>query len=226
MTYTLYIGDRTFSSWSLRGWLLFEKFGVPFETKLLGLYSGTLQDELAALAPARTVPTATTPEGYVLTDSLAIAETLAEAHPDAGFWPADPAARALARSVSAEMHSGFMALRSACPMNLEHAWVGFEPDDAVKKDVDRLDYLWTLARERHGAKGPWLFGEYTVADVMFAPAAARIAGYGLKVGSVAADYVAAHLNDPAFKAWREEGLRVTYDPHPYALPLETRAWPA
>ena len=225
MTYDLYIGDRTFSSWSLRGWLMLEKSGLPFRTHLLGLYSGTLAADLAPLAPARTVPVLRTPEGHVLTDTLAIAETLAERHPDAGLWPEDPAARALARSIVAEMHSGFSALRNACPMMLAHAWTGFPASKAVMDDVARIDALWSLARARHGAGGPWLFGGYTIADAFYAPVATRFATYGLDIGPEAQAYVAAHLADPAFRAWRDEGLRVRYDPMPYRQDATPAPWP-
>ena len=120
MTYELYLGDRSFSSWSLRGWLLFEVFDLPVTVRMVGLYSGTMAQDLAPLAPARQVPTLVTPKGEVIGESLAIAETLAERHPDAGLWPEDPAARARARWLSAEMHAGFQALRAACPMQLLH----------------------------------------------------------------------------------------------------------
>ncbi|MEL6685666.1 MAG: glutathione S-transferase N-terminal domain-containing protein, partial [Pseudomonadota bacterium] len=102
MTYELYIGDRTFSSWSLRGWLMLEKFGLPYRAHMVGLYAGTMKADLAHLAPAKTVPVMQTANGHVLTDSLAMAETLAENHPEAKLYPVDPAARALARSITAE----------------------------------------------------------------------------------------------------------------------------
>jgi glutathione S-transferase len=225
MTYDLFIGDRAFSSWSLRGWLMFEKFGLPFRTHMVGLYTGTKDADLAPLAPARLVPVVRTPEGEILGDSLAIAETIAERHPHAGLWPADPAARMRARWLSAEMHSGFSALRSTCPMQLLHRYEGFVPGKAVLDDLARLEEIWRLARARFGSGGFWLFGTYSLADVFFAPVAARIAGYGLPVSAAAAEYVAAHLADPAFRRWREEGLAVTYDPEPYALDLPKSDWP-
>jgi len=154
-----------------------------------------------------------------------MAETLVERHPEAGLWPADPAARALARWISAEMCAGFTALRGACPMQLLHHYEGFTVTEAVRTDLARIEALWTLARDRHGAGGPWLFGDYSLADAFYAPVAARIAGYDLPVGGVAADYVAAHLADPAFNAWRAEGLKKTYDPVPYAMDLPKRDWP-
>lgn len=225
MTYQLYIGDRTFSSWSLRGWLMLAKFGLPFETHLVGLYTGTMAGDLAHLAPARTVPVMQTVEGHVLSDSLAMAETLVERHPDLSFYPRDPAARALARSLTAEMHSGFGALRSACPMMIAFGWDGFQPSDDVLADLQRIDLLWSLARQRHGAGGPWLFGQYSLADVFYAPVAMRITAYDLPLGEAAKSYVAAHLEDPAFLAWRKAALTERHDPWPYPMGLVRKPWP-
>lgn len=224
MTYELFIGDRTFSSWSLRGWLMFEQFGLPVKTTMVGLYAGTMAQDLAALAPARLVPAMRTPDGIVIGETLAMAETLAERHPEARMWPTDPAARALARWVAAEMHAGFSALRNECPMQLLHQYQ-MSPSPAVKADLDRLKELWTLARTRHGSTGPWLFGQYSLADVFFAPVAARIAGYGLPVSPLMQHYVETTLSDLAFRRWRAMGLTKTYDPVPYAMDLPTRPWP-
>ena len=120
MTYELYIGDRTFSSWSLRGWLMLEKFGLPYKTTMVGLYAGTMAADMAHLSTAKTVPAMVTPSGGLLTDSIAMAETLHEENPTAGLYPTDPAARAMARSLVAEMHGSFGALRGDCPHNMEH----------------------------------------------------------------------------------------------------------
>jgi glutathione S-transferase len=226
MTYQLYIGDRNFSSWSLRGWLMLEKFGLPYQAHMVGLYSGTMQADLAHLAPARTVPVMQTAEGYVVTDSMAMAETLAENHPERALYPRDPAARALARSITAEMHSGFGTLRNACPMMLGFVWQGFVPSEAVKADLCRIEDLWSLARTRHGQNGPWLFGDYSLADVFYAPVAMRITAYDLPVSDESRAYVAAHLSDPAFLAWRQEALKETHSPFPYPLPLAQKPWPA
>ncbi|WP_342076614.1 glutathione S-transferase [Yoonia sp. SS1-5] len=226
MTYQLYIGDRTFSSWSLRGWLMFEKFNLPYDAHLVGLYAGTYRDELAHLKPAKTVPAAQTPEGYVLTDSLAIAETLVERHPEVALYPSDPAARALARSITAEMHGGFGNLRGECPMFLAHIWEGFAPSGGVLDDLERIETLWALARERHGQDGPWLFGEYSLADVFYAPVAMRITAYDLPVGSQAKDYVSAHLSDPAFLKWRRDAMEERHTPWPYPMDLSKRPWPS
>lgn len=225
MTYQLYIGDRTFSSWSLRGWLMLEKFGLPYQVNMVGLYAGTMKADLAHLAPAKTVPVLQTAEGHVLTDSLAMAETLVERHADVDLYPRDPAARALARSMTAEMHSGFGALRDACPMMIRFGWKGFAPSQAVLDDIKRIELLWDLARARHGANGPWLFGQYSLADVFYAPVAMRIAAYDLPVSDHAKAYVAAHLSDPAFLSWRKEAEQETYEPWPYPSDLPRVPWP-
>ena len=225
MTYDLYIGDRTFSSWSLRGWLMLEKFNLPYRTHLVGLYSGTMAAELAPLAPAKLVPAMRTPEGTVVGETLAMAKTLAERHPEAGLWPADPAARATARWLSAAMCSGFSALRGACPMQLQHVNVGFVPSAEVLADLARIEELWVHARSLRQTEGPWLFGGYSLADVFYAPVAARILGYDLPVPDAARAYCMTTVEDAAFKAWRAEGLKVTYDPFPYDLGMPTRPWP-
>lgn len=226
MTYELFIGDRSFSSWSLRGWLMFEMFGLPVSVKAVGLYTGTLAEDLAPLFPARLVPVMRTPDGIVVGDTLAMAQTLEERHPKVGFWPEEPAARALARWMVAEMHSGFTSLRSACPMTLRNAWEGFEAPDAVTDDLARIETLWSLARTRHASDdSPWLFGRYSLADAFFAPVAARIAAYGLSVGADAQAYVAAHLAEPAFRRWRALGQTVSYDVLPYAMDLPIAPWP-
>ena len=223
--YDLYIGDRSFSSWSLRGWLMLECFGIAHRTHLVGLYDGTLAADLVPLAPARQVPVLRTPEGIVIGDSLAIAETLAERHPGAGHWPAEPDARALARWMVAEMHSGYAALRGECPMQLISSWQGFRPSETVRADLARIEALWSLARGRHGADGPWLFGAYCLADVFLAPVAARIAGYGLPVSGAAQAYVAQVLAAPAFRQWRAMALTRSYAPRPYARDLPEAPWP-
>jgi glutathione S-transferase len=153
MTYDLYIGDRMFSSWSLRGWLLFEKFGIDVRTHMVGLYAGTMATDMTPLAPARLVPAMRTPEGTVVGESLAMAETLAESHPEAGIWPVATAARATARWLCAEMVADFAALRNDCPMQLSHCWEGFAASDAVRGDLDRLETLWSHARDVSGQSG-------------------------------------------------------------------------
>lgn len=225
MTYQLYIGDRTFSSWSMRGWLMLEKFDLPYNTNFVGLYSGTLRADLAHLTPARTVPAMQTAGGHVVTDSLAMAETLHEAHPEAGLYPADPAARALARSMVCEMHAAYGALRDDCTNVIDQLWDGFQPSAAVMADVARIEDLWALARARHSAGGPWLFGEYSLADVFYAPVACRFTAYQLPISDASQAYVDAHLADPAFLAWRAEAMKEVHEPYPYDLGLGRKPWP-
>jgi glutathione S-transferase len=225
MTYDLHIGDRTFSSWSLRGKLMMEKFNIPHRTHLTGLYSGTMAADLAPLAPARLVPVMRTPDGTVVGETMAMAETLAEAHPDCGMWPTDPAARATARWLCAEMASGFAALRTACPMQLQHVMTDFRAPDAALSDLARIQTLWAHAATLK-SDGPWLFGHYSLADAFYAPVCARIIGYDLPVNDTARAYCRTTISDPAFRAWRAEGLKVTYDPFPYDSGAPTTDWPA
>jgi glutathione S-transferase len=226
MTYDLFIGDRTFSSWSLRGWLMLEKFDIPYRTHEVGLYTGTMAQDLAALKPARLVPVLKTPDGDVIGETLAMAETLAERHPDRGFWPGNAVERARARWLCAEMASGFSALRNACPMQLQHVNRSFAPSHAVREDLDRLEDIWSSARALSGHNQGWLFGDYTLADVFYAPVAARIIGYDLPVSSQARSYCEWVAADPSFRSWRETGLKKTYDPFPYPMGVPTAPWPA
>lgn len=225
MTYDIFIGDRMFSSWSLRGWLMLARFGLPHRTHLLGLYSGTLAQDLAPLAPARFVPVLRTPDGTIIGETLAMAETLAEAHPEARLWPADPILRARARWLCAEMTSGFSALRGACPMQLAQIWENFPVTPDVAGDLDRIETLWSGAWALAGSDDGWLLGTYSLADVFFSPVAARVVGYDLPVGPKARAYCARAITDDAFCAWRAEALKTRYEPFPYPMSLPHRAWP-
>ena len=225
MTYDLAIGDRAYSSWSLRGWLLFDAFGLPVRVQHARLYTDDLPHLLEGFFPARTVPVMRTAEGTVVTESLAIAEELASRHPEAGLWPKDPAARAVARMLAAEMHAGFTALRSHCPMNLRISYTGCDPTDAIRADLARLETIWSWARRETGAQGPWLCGAYSAADAFFAPVAGRIAGYNLPVGAEAAACVAAHLAHPSFRRWRAMGFADGADQEFYRRDYPRRPWP-
>ena len=225
MSYTLFIGDQLFSSWSLRGWLMLQKFNLPFTTKMVGLYSGTLQQDLEALAPARLVPVLRTPEGHVVGESLAIAETLAERHPDIDMWPNDPGLRSRARWLCAEMASSFSALRGECPMQLSHVNAGFTPSQKVLEDVERVEEIWQAARRLSGAENGWIFDTFSLADVFFAPVAARIVWFNLQVSDEAARYCLNWMEDPDMQEWRRQGLRKTYDPFPYPTFEPLKPWP-
>lgn len=223
--YELFIGDRLFSSWSMRGWLMLRKFDVPHTVNMIGLYSGTMATDMEPLAPAKLVPALRTPQGVVIGESLAIAETLAEENPDAALWPTDPAARATARWLCAEMVGGFGVLRDECSMQLRHVWTGFNVSEGVQKDLDRISTLWAHARKFSDGTGDGLFGSYSLADVFYTPIAARIIGYGLPVSDEDRAYCLALLADPAVQEWRNEALTVTYDPMPYDLDLPHTDWP-
>lgn len=225
MDYILALADRAYSSWSLRAGLLVDRFELPVTCRFARLYDPGFDALMAEFAPARTVPALRTPEGIVVTESLAIAEELASRFPDRGLWPEDPGARATARGLAAEMHAGFTALRSACPMNLRVAYEGFDASPEVRADLARLDEIWLAARAATASTGPWLCGDYSIADAFFAPVAARIATYGLPVGPVAKTYVAAHLAEPAFLRWRAAALSDGLDQPVYAMALRQRPWP-
>ncbi|SEO11455.1 glutathione S-transferase [Gemmobacter aquatilis] len=225
MTYDLVIGDRGYSSWSLRGWLLFDAFGIPVRTLTARLYTDELPNLLKDFHPAKTAPTMRTPDGVVVPESLAIAEELASRHPEARIWPADPKARAVARVLAAEMHAGFSALRNYCPMNLRVSYADCAPPPEVLADLARLQVIWDWARVQTGAAGDWLCGAYSAADVFFAPVAARIAGYNLPVGPAAQAYVAAHLAHPSFRRWRAMGLIDGADQEFYRRDYPQRPWP-
>ena len=204
---------------------MFVKFGLPVQIHQTRLYSDQFAKDLSDWAPARLVPVMRTPEGDVIGDTIAMGETLHDRHPEAGLWPSDPSARAQARWMVAEMHSGFSALRGDCPMNLFHLWDKFEPSPAVLADVARMEEMWTLARSRFGTGGPWLFGRYSLADVFFAPAATRFATYQLPMGETAAAYVKMHLSDPAFLEWRATGLASDTELSQYDMGLPHAPWP-
>ena len=225
MTYHLVVGDRTYSSWSLRGWLLFEKFDIPRKTTWLDFMTAPIVDQLSemGLAPAQTLPTVVLPEGAVISESLSLAEELAQRHPDANIWPAAPDMRALSRNLAAEMATGFHALRGHCPMNLRLAYSGVHVPSDVAGNLRRLETIWADALSKSG--GPWLCGEYSAADVFFAPVAARIAGYGLQVDQTAQAYVDHHLNDPAFRRWRAMALASRDNPNRYAKDYARTTWP-
>lgn len=223
--YDLAIGDRAYSSWSLRGWLLFDAFGIAVRTHRARLYTDELPHLLADFFPARTVPVIRAPDGTVISESLAIAEELASRHPDAGIWPLAPKHRAIARVLAAEMHAGFTALRSHCPMNLRVSYTDCAPPLGVLADLARLEMIWAWARRETGATGDWLCGAYSAADVFFAPVASRIATYNLPVGPEAGAYVAAHLAHQPFRQWRAMGMADGADQPLYRRDYAQRVWP-
>lgn len=225
--YNLAIGDRTYSSWSLRGWLMFEQFNIPVKIDSARMYSAEFKQMLAEYGGGNTVPAIHFDDGgkVLVSDSLAIAETLAERHPDLNMWPSNPAARGFARAITAEMHAGFTSLRNDCTMNLRHVYKGFQPSDGVQKDVARIDSLWRTARQKFGTAGPWLFGDYSLADAFYAPVATRLLTYDLPCSQTAKDYVQTVISDTAFKNWRADGLAENFVQPGYDLDIETAPWP-
>lgn len=224
MTYDLVIGDRAYSSWSLRGWLLFDAFDIPVKLHVARLYTDELPNLLKDFFPGKTAPTMRTPDGVVVPETIAIAEELASRHPNAGLWPADPKARAIARVLAAEMHAGFTALRSHCPMNLRVSYTDCAPPPEVLADLRRLETLWAWAQKETGSS-PWLCGAYSAADAFFAPVATRIATYNLPVNAQAMAYVQAHLAHPSIRRWRAMGMVDGADQDFYRRDYPRRPWP-
>ena len=229
MTHQLFIGNRLYFSWSLAAWLMVDRFGLSQEVTTTVLYPAT-EDGVGALmtglTPARTLPTMITSGGAILSDSMAIAEELASLYPNAGLWPTDPVARGTARTLANEMHSSFRMLRSDWPVNLHQSYAPVTPPVAVEAELDRLEVIWTHARKVAGAPDqPWLCGDYSIADAIFAPIAVRLANYGFDISPTTKAYVAAHLADPALRRWRAMGLAAGKTSAGFEYDGPTRPWP-
>ena len=208
----LYIGNKNYSSWSMRPWVLLKQAGIPFEEVKIRFDSFETDSEFRKKAgsvnPAGKVPVLDD-DGLIVWDSLAIAEDVAERFPEKNLWPHSAPARARARSVCAEMHSGFGALRAACPMNIEADLTGTGPliwrdKPAVRSDVARIIAMWRELLEEH--QGPMLFGEFGIADAFFAPVCMRLKNYGLPVPADIAAYVERVSALPGVKAWIADAL--------------------
>ena len=203
----LIIGNKNYSSWSLRSWLLLTEAGIPFEEIRLSLSSAEFAREIVRYTPAGRVPVLIdhdafdhdAPEGLAIWDTLAIAEYLAERFPAKGLWPDDPADRARARSICAEMHSGFSTLRQAMPMNVAADLAGYGWTVGVQDDIDRLVSMWRELLLRH--RGRMLFGRFTIADAFYAPVVSRLATYGVALPDDIAAYRDAVLALKGMQAW-------------------------
>ena len=204
---TLVIGNRNYSSWSLRAWLALRHAGIPFRERLIRLSHEGWEEAIGTVSPSRRVPVLFD-GGRAIWESLAILEYAHELYPEAGLWPADRDARAQARAVACEMHAGFSALRTHMPMNLRRRDLkGKGRGPGVADDIDRICGIWRDCRARYGAGGAFLFGAFGAADAMFAPVATRLESYGVHLDDTCAAYSRAVLTLPAFVEWRDAAIR-------------------
>ena len=222
----LYIGNKNYSSWSMRPWVLLKQLQIPFEEINVRFDSfdadSVFKRTVAGINPVGKVPVLVD-EGFAVWDSLAIVEYVAEAFPQRGVWPQDRQARARARSVCAEMHSGFSALRSHCPMNVEASLpqVGaklWQEQPALRSDVERIVSMWSGLLQQHG--GPLLFGQFSAVDAYFAPVCLRLKNYALPVPEAISNYVERVLALPGVNAWNDDALK-EHDFVPFDEPYRT-----
>jgi glutathione S-transferase len=219
MTLKLIIGNKNYSSWSLRPWIAMKVAGIAFEEQVIPLYEPGSREQVLKYSPAGKVPVLID-GGQPIWESLAILEYLAEKFLEAGLWPADARARGHARVVANEMHGGFQALRRNCPMNL---WLPPkprpQPDDAMA-DVRRIDALWSDCRARFGQSGAFLFGAFGAADAMYAPVVGRLHSYGLEVGAVSRAYMDSMIALPAWREWHDAAMK-----EPWIMQGNEPDWP-
>jgi glutathione S-transferase len=219
MTLKLVIGNKNYSSWSLRPWIAMKVAGIPFAEEVISLDAADFHERVGKISATRKVP-ALADGGAHVWESLAILEYLAEKFPDARLWPAEPDARAHARSIAAEMHAGFTPLRRHYPMNVWRPVQRREPTPEVADNIGRIDAMWTDCRNRFGEAGPFLFGAFGAADAMYAPVVSRFHTYAVDVGPVARAYMAAVMALPAWAEWRAAALQ-----EPWVIPSDEVDWP-
>jgi glutathione S-transferase len=215
----LVIGNKNYSSWSLRPWIAMKVAGIAFEEEVISLSATDFKTRLSKVSGTGKVPALVDGDVHVW-ESLAILEYLAEQYPHAGLWPADPAPRALARAIAAEMHAGFSPLRRHLPMNM---WRPVRPRQLtpeVKANVRRGEEIWIDCRARYGTGGPFLFGPFGAADAMYAPVVARFHTYAVEVAEAARTYMDAVMALPAWAEWRAAALA-----EPWVLPEDEVDWP-
>jgi glutathione S-transferase len=200
----LTINSKNYGSWSLRGWLLAKFAGLAFEEKVVPRDDPEMRAEILLLSPSIRVP-CLTHDGIEIWDTLAIAEYLNETFPEAGLLPSDRASRAHCRAICGEMHSGFNALRSALPMNLKGHFLGFKVWSRAQADIERITAIWRDCLKRH--RGPYLFGERTMADAMYAPVVTRFLTYDVRLDKVGTAYSRTIMEMPEMMAWVEEAKR-------------------
>jgi glutathione S-transferase len=201
----LYIANKNYSSWSLRPWLLMRAMGIDFEEKMILLDRPDTRSSILAVAPSGKVPILVDGD-LTIWDTLAITEYLAEQFPSIEIWPILRSSRALARSLVAEMHSGFAALRSAMPMNLRASLPGRGHTAAALADIARVVEIWEDCRRRFGGAGPFLCGHFCAVDAFYAPVVTRFVTYGVTLPPACADYVETILALPAMRQWKSDAL--------------------
>src|SRR5882724_8378600 len=206
MALKLVIGNKNYSSWSMRPWLALRANHIAFDEVFIPLYTGEADKQrLLSFTHSGKAP-ALIDGDVTIWDSLSIIEYLAERFPEKGLWPEDRASRAHARSISAEMHSGFAALRNECGMNLHRPVRAIALSDDARANVARIQEIWAECHQRYGKQGPFLFGAFSAADAMFAPVVHRFRGYAIPVAAEAQPYVDAMMSLPAFAEWTRDGL--------------------
>ena len=219
MALLLLIGNKNYSSWSLRPWIAMKVAGIAFAEQVISLDASDFKARVGQISATGKVPALADGQTQVW-ESLAILEYLAEKFPQAGLWPAEPVARADARSIAAEMHAGFLPLRRHYPMNIWRPVRRREPVPEVVEHVSRIDAMWTDCRTRFGQAGPFLFGAFGAADAMYAPVVSRFHTYDVDVGPVARAYMEAVLGLPAWAEWCAAAKQ-----EPWVLPHDEVDWP-
>jgi glutathione S-transferase len=219
MALSLIIGNKNYSSWSMRPWFAMKATGIAFTEEVISLNASDFKERVCKVSGTGKVPVLSDGDVHVW-ESLAILEYLAERFPDAGLWPADPVARGYARAVASEMHAGFVPMRRHLPMNMWRPVMPRELPEDVLANVRRIEHIWTDCRTRFGKDGPFLFGRVGAADAMFAPVVSRFQTYDVNVGPVARDYMKAMMNLPAWIEWRAAAIK-----EPWVLPEDEVDWP-
>ena len=215
----LIIGNKNYSSWSLRPWIALKVAGIAFDEEVISLDAKDFKARVSKVSGTGKVPALTDGNTHVW-ESLAILEYLAEKYPSARLWPADPAGRALARAIASEMHAGFVPLRRHLPMNMRRPVMPRQLTPEAQANVRRIEAIWTDCRMRYGTDGAFLFGSFSAADAMYAPVVSRFHTYAVEVGAVARAYMDAVMALPAWGEWRAAALA-----EPWVLPEDEVDWP-
>jgi glutathione S-transferase len=219
MALKLIIGNKNYSSWSMRPWIAMKVAGIPFEETVISLDAADFKATVSPYSGTGKVPVLIDGDVSVW-ESLSILEYLAEKFPDAGLWPKDTAARALARSVASEMHAGFLPLRRLLPMNMWRPVIKRELNAEAAANIARIEAMWSDCRKRYGASGPFLFGRYGAADAMYAPVVSRFHTYAVDVSAGTRAYMDAVMALPAWREWHDAGVK-----EPWVLAADEVDWP-